>query len=301
MATMNAINNIEIPDTLIDAKGDLIGGTAADTPGKLTVGANDTILVAASGETTGLKWATVASLNAVMDVDFNAKGDLLSASADDTPLILAVGATDGMILMVDSGEASGLKYTTATYPSTVTSGNILYASGANVVGNDTAANLGLMEKSIVNAKGDIISASADNTPLILGVGTNGQVLTAASGEATGLIWAANESMTWAVVTEDTQMVVNNAYITNDGVDLCTVTLPDTAAVGTRIIVVGMNANGWQIAQNALETIHFGTLSSTVGVGGYIASTNTRDAVELVCVVADTDWCVTNAVGNITIA
>lgn len=41
---------------LIDAKGDLIVGTAADTPGILTVGANDTILMADSGQATGLKW-----------------------------------------------------------------------------------------------------------------------------------------------------------------------------------------------------------------------------------------------------
>lgn len=43
-------------DTIWDAKGDLAGGTGANTAAKLTVGANDSILVAASGETTGLKW-----------------------------------------------------------------------------------------------------------------------------------------------------------------------------------------------------------------------------------------------------
>lgn len=43
--------------TTFDAKGDLIAGTGADTFAKLTVGANDRILMAASGETTGLKWA----------------------------------------------------------------------------------------------------------------------------------------------------------------------------------------------------------------------------------------------------
>jgi hypothetical protein len=47
----NAIQN-----AIVDAKGDLIAATAADTPARLAVGANDTLLVAASGETTGLKW-----------------------------------------------------------------------------------------------------------------------------------------------------------------------------------------------------------------------------------------------------
>jgi hypothetical protein len=46
-----------IPATIIDAKGDLIAGTAADTAGRLAVGANDLFLTAASGETTGLKYS----------------------------------------------------------------------------------------------------------------------------------------------------------------------------------------------------------------------------------------------------
>jgi len=49
--------------TEIDAKGDLIGGTGADTFARLAVGANGTVLTAASGETTGLKWvAPVAGM-----------------------------------------------------------------------------------------------------------------------------------------------------------------------------------------------------------------------------------------------
>jgi hypothetical protein len=45
--------------TAIDAKGDLIVGTGADTFARLAVGTNDFVLTAASGETTGLKWAAV--------------------------------------------------------------------------------------------------------------------------------------------------------------------------------------------------------------------------------------------------
>jgi hypothetical protein len=42
--------------TAIDAKGDLIGGTGADTFSRLAVGANNTILTADSSTSTGLKW-----------------------------------------------------------------------------------------------------------------------------------------------------------------------------------------------------------------------------------------------------
>ena len=51
-----------IPNTTIDAKGDLLVGTAADTVGKLSVGTNGYYLKADSTTATGLVWATVDAL-----------------------------------------------------------------------------------------------------------------------------------------------------------------------------------------------------------------------------------------------
>ena len=48
-----------IPNTVIDAKGDLIAGTAADTVGKLTAGANGLYLRTNSSTATGLEWGAV--------------------------------------------------------------------------------------------------------------------------------------------------------------------------------------------------------------------------------------------------
>lgn len=48
-------------DAIFDAKGDLAVGTAADTAQKLTVGADGTFLKAASGQTTGMQWASIAA------------------------------------------------------------------------------------------------------------------------------------------------------------------------------------------------------------------------------------------------
>jgi hypothetical protein len=47
----NAIQN-----AIVDAKGDLIGATAADTPARLAVGADYGFLQAIAAESTGLKW-----------------------------------------------------------------------------------------------------------------------------------------------------------------------------------------------------------------------------------------------------
>jgi hypothetical protein len=54
--------------TAIDAKGDLIAGTAADTFDRLAVGTNGQTLVADSTASTGLKWATPAGGGKVLQV-----------------------------------------------------------------------------------------------------------------------------------------------------------------------------------------------------------------------------------------
>ena len=50
-----------ISPTLIDAKGDLIVGSAADTAARLAVGTNNYVLTADSSATNGVKWAAVAA------------------------------------------------------------------------------------------------------------------------------------------------------------------------------------------------------------------------------------------------
>jgi hypothetical protein len=54
--------------TAIDAKGDLVVGTGADTFARLAVGTNGHTLVADSAETTGLKWAAPAGGGKVLQV-----------------------------------------------------------------------------------------------------------------------------------------------------------------------------------------------------------------------------------------
>ena len=61
--TVGRIPNIEggIQPTIVTTKGDIIAASSASNPARLGIGANDTVLTAASGETTGIKWGSVAS------------------------------------------------------------------------------------------------------------------------------------------------------------------------------------------------------------------------------------------------
>jgi collagen type VII alpha len=60
--SFNVANVIE--PSIIDAKGDLLVGTAADTVGRVAVGTNGQYLQADSSATAGVKWATVAGYSA---------------------------------------------------------------------------------------------------------------------------------------------------------------------------------------------------------------------------------------------
>jgi hypothetical protein len=69
-----------IPESIIAAKGDLIVGTANDTPGILSVGTNGYTLVADSVEATGLKWVAPSSGATYVGVQANRNSGTQSIS-----------------------------------------------------------------------------------------------------------------------------------------------------------------------------------------------------------------------------
>lgn len=75
-----------VAKTLVDAKGDIIAATAADTVSRLAVGANNTILTADSSTATGLKWATPAGGGKVLQV--------VSATTTTSTTIASLTLTD---------------------------------------------------------------------------------------------------------------------------------------------------------------------------------------------------------------
>jgi hypothetical protein len=62
--TTTQADNLFIPDSTIDAKGDLLVGTADNTVGRLAVGSNNAILTADSTASTGLKWVNRPAFSA---------------------------------------------------------------------------------------------------------------------------------------------------------------------------------------------------------------------------------------------
>jgi hypothetical protein len=94
--------------------------------------------------------------------------------------------------------------------------------------------------------------------------------------------------------------INSGAIANRAT-LVTITLPTVAKVGDTFEVVGKGAGGWLIAQNANQTIHINAAqSTTVGVGGSLASTDIYDYIKLVCTVANLEFTRTSVSGNLTL-
>ena len=60
-ADINTLSTRAVDIQTVTAKGDILAGTANATLAKLVVGTNGKVLTAASGQTTGLEWATPAA------------------------------------------------------------------------------------------------------------------------------------------------------------------------------------------------------------------------------------------------
>lgn len=86
-----------VAKTIVDAKGDLIAATAADTVARLAVGTNGQTLVADSSTATGLKWATASGgsgrILQVQQATFGTQSSTTSTTYGDTGLTVTITPT----------------------------------------------------------------------------------------------------------------------------------------------------------------------------------------------------------------
>jgi len=149
----NAIQN-----AIVDAKGDLISATAADTPARLAVGANGTVLTADSAEATGLKWATPSTTSGLTLITSTTISNATSKSVDNcftstyANYLIKVVITSGAS---DSGTATLKLRASSTDTSTNYDYRRIYASSSsvttdtNIVGTDEFL-IGNVDKDNVN-------------------------------------------------------------------------------------------------------------------------------------------------------
>lgn len=180
-----------------------------------------------------LSTAQVTAAGALMDSEVDADIKTLVLPASTT--ISTFGAT-----VVDDANAAAVRTTLGlaigadvqAYSAVLaaTTASFLTADETKLDGVEALADVtdatnvdaaGAVMESDVDAKGDIFAATADNTPARLAVGTNDFVLTADSGEATGVKWAAAAGGGGDVVDDTTPQLggdldLNGFQITGSG-------------------------------------------------------------------------------------
>jgi len=191
-------------------KGDLLTTNGSDI-NRLGVGTNALALIADSTATNGVKWGQVAT-----------------AGIEDSAVTSAKIADSTIV----AGDLASDSVTTAK----ILNSNVTTAKIAD--GAVTAAKLdaaAAIQPTIVDAKGDLIAATAADTVSRLAVGANNTVLTADSSTATGLKWAA---VTQAVTAVGGAEVLTNQTTTSTSyADLTTAGPAVTITTGTSVIVL----------------------------------------------------------------
>ena len=132
-----------------------------------------------------------------------------------------------------------------------------------------------IQNAIVDAKGDLIAATADNTPARLAVGTNGHVLTADSTQATGIKWAApaggGKVLQVVNAVYSTSTTITSASYQDTGL---TATITPSSATSKVLVFVdlvgytersvGECAGGCQILRGATIIVDPGTNAADIG-------------------------------------
>lgn len=233
----------------------------------------------------GTNWVSTAA--AGIGSPLTTKGDLYTYSTVNTRL--AVGTTNGQMLQVSSGAATGLSWSTATYPSTVTANNILYASGSNVVGQLTPGT-------------GVITALGQNV-----TGSGGIVLATSPTITTPTMQEINGSLLNRVLLlQDTASAVNSFIFSNSATGNSPTLTASGSDTNVALTLQGTGTSGVPIkgvsTNSSAAAGYVGEIISSIVSSGSAVSLSTGSPSNITSIVLTAgDWDIWSSIAFVTAA
>ena len=172
-----------------------------------------------------------------------------------------------------------------------------FSAGTTIVAADMNQNFddveafinstpGVVQNSIVDAKGDLIAATGSDAVSRLAVGTDTYVLTADSGEATGLIWAAPATGDITGITTAANSSLSGGATSGNVTLIADVNNTTVATATTADYVLIADTNDSNATKKALisditSAAPQGTVTSVTGTAPIVSSGGTTPAISVV--------------------
>ena len=255
--TVSASSTNTFSNKSISLASNVVTGTTAEFNAALSD--SNFVTIGDSGTVT----STMIADGTIVNGDINASAAIAQSKIDGLSTSLSAKA-----------DLAGPTFTgTVVLPSTTSIGDVSSTELGylNNVSSAIQTQLdGKVDESLFDTKGDILVASADNTPAKLAAGTNGYLLTANSSATNGVEWAA------APVSLPSQTGNSGKYLTTDG---------SSATWGT--LVVPITTGTATVSANTATTVDTTALSAFTSIE-YMVSLKQGSKVRTSKVVVQTD-------------